>query len=446
MKPKRINSRRPAGGVLRGAYAMRCMIGVALLLPLSSGTLYAFSWSLFTQQSVLRNPPQNAQQNAMPGHTGSACTSARSAFTRLVCAEPDLAAVESILIIALRDAKKAATLDDQILLANEQRAWIQEQNQKCDLVGKDNAPVAELRLDKQCLEDAINDRIADLQGGSQTGSIPAASSPPPTQNLIITPDIQPTAPSSGESGSNGAPTFQRLRFSALANGIGGTIECSALPPHQQNDPAAATPLSEKSVVEIAIDDDKNSYQIFEDDSWGSLLDGLRSAAGAACSSALKSGRLRNSANEPIQEVGDAFEAYSPKGLFMAYSDGLTTPWTLQINLPKARKTVKSDLGIQTWLDPSQLARNPYFFKGSVVGMVIQFDHMLSGNDAVFEQSGASVFVSGVSPSLFHNHELVVLAGRVKGNKGLVDSMGSEELLPDLDYLGAYKCGKTCEGF
>jgi hypothetical protein len=209
---------------------------------------------------------------------------------------------------------------------------------------------------------------------------------------------------------------------------------------------ANTPFSGKWIVRIAINNNENSYRLFETDSWAAFLDNLRVAVRTACTSAFKSGRLRNAANEPINELNDVFEVYSPQGLFAAYSIGQNNSWTLQTNIPKARKVVKSDLGIQTWLDPSQLARNPYFFKGSVVGMVIQFDHMLSDNEAVFERPGAEIFVSGVSPSLFQNKELVVLAGRVTGNKGLVSPVGSEALLPALDYVGAYKCSNGCDGF
>jgi hypothetical protein len=186
--------------------------------------------------------------------------------------------------------------------------------------------------------------------------------------------------------------------------------------------------------------------MYESDTWTPFLDDLRNAAHTSCASAAKSGRLRNAANEPVTELNDVFEVYSPRGLFMAYGTGQDNPWTLQSNLPKARKVVKSDLGIQDWIYPSQLTRNPYFFKDSVVGMVVQFDHMLSENEAVFERSGAEIFVSGVSPKFFQDKELIVLAGRVTGNKGLISPMGSEVLLPALDYIGSYKCGDQCSGF
>lgn len=417
------------GWATRIGCVMRWMVWAAVLVAGVTGTAYA-------------------QQNVPASRTGTLCKSARGAVVRLICADPDLAAVESILALAFQDAKRGATPDDQKLLAKEQLSWIRERNQKCGLIGKDYAPLAELRSAQQCLEDAINERIADLQDdGSQTNSISSPVTPQPSLNVIIAPDVQPAITAApGGSASSELPTFQKLRFSAPANEIDGTIECSVRQPQQGNDPAAIGALSGKSIVKIAINDDANSYRMFENDTWGPFLDGLRSAAYSACTNALKSGRLRNSANEPISDLNDAFEAYSPQGLFVAYGVSLTTPWTLETNQPKARKTVKSDLGIQTWIEPSQLARNPYFFKGSVVGMVIQFDHMLSDKDAVFERSGAQIFVTGVSAVHFQNRELVVLAGRVMGNKGLVSPMGSEVLLPELDYLGAYKCGNACGAF
>jgi hypothetical protein len=250
---------------------------------------------------------------------------------------------------------------------------------------------------------------------------------------------------SGGSGSDELPTFQELHFSAPTDGIGGTLNCSAPSSRQGGDPLGSTSAL-KWVVEISIDDDASSYRMFENDTWGPFLDNLRISVRSACANALQSGRVRNTSNEPIKEIADAFEVYSPHGLFMAYSVGQNSPWTLQRNLPKARKTVKSDLGIQNWISASQLSINPYYFKGSVVGMVIQFDHMLSKDEAIFELPGAEIFVSGVSPNLFKDKERIVLAGRVMGNKGVISPMGRETLLPSLDYVAAYKCGEACDNF
>jgi uncharacterized protein YecT (DUF1311 family) len=375
------------------------------------------------------------------------CNAAGTAAGRLICSDADLAGVNSILSLALQDSEKAASPEDRKLLLKEQLTWKQERNEKCSLTGKDHAPLDELQLAKQCLEDAIEDRISELQDGDQTGATNSSAPVPNSLNVIITPVAQSSV-SVGPGGSQFSefPSFQELHFSAPANGVGGLIDCNAIPAQDVGSALVNTPYDKKFVVKIAIDDDDNSYRMFESDGWTSFLNDLRDIVHTSCASAIKSGRLRNATNEQITELNDVFEVSSSQGLFVAYSVGQNSPWVLQINLPKARKVVKSDLGIQTWIRPSQLTKNPYFFKGSVVGMVIQFDHMLSANQAIFQQSGDEIFVSGVAPNLFQSKDLVVLAGRVSGNKGLISSTGSEALLPALEYVGTYKCGDRCEGF
>jgi len=409
---------------------MRLMACLALLITLFAETAIA-------QQGVPRNRPLVA------------CKSPRSAFSRLVCADPDLDAVQSILTLALQDAKSVVPTNDlKHSLAREQLSWVREQTQNCGLTGKDHAPIGALRGSKECLENAIEARISDLQDEAPTDTIP---SPPPIptpngQTLIITPVSGPSVSvGPGGSGSDELPTFQELHFSAPTDGIGGSLNCSA-PSSRQGGETLGSANTSKSVVKITIDNDSSSYRMFENDTWGPFLDNLRTSARSACANALKSGRLRNTSNEPIKEINDVFEVGSPNELFMAYSIGQNSPWTLQRNLPKARKTVKSDLGIQSWISASQLTTNPYYFKGSVVGMVIQFDHMLSKSEALFELPSGEIFVSGVSPNQFHDKERIVLAGRVTGNKGVINPMGSEALLPSLDYIGAYKCGNVCDDF
>ena len=375
-----------------------------------------------------------------------ACKSARTASARLICADSHLAAADATLSAALHAAEAMSGPNVQKLLAKEQLAWTQQRDQKCGLTQNIYLPIAQLLLRKQCLEDAIQARIDDLQNDSQTGSISQTSSSD-AQNIIITPVIEPAAllaPSN--SGSKEPPTFREMQFSAPTDGISGTMDCSAPSYQQGGDPLANTSVGGKWIVKIAIHDDTNSYRMFENDTWTPFADSLRSAVRTACASALKSGRLRNWANEPISELSDMVEVYSAEGLFMAYSTGPNTSWVLQTNLPKARKAVTADLGIETWVKPNQLARNPYFFKDSLVGMVIEFDHMLSDNDAVFTSAGAQIFVSGVRPALFQDKEQIVLAGRVIGNKGVISPSGSETLLPALDYVGSYKCSNTCAGF
>ena len=378
--------------------------------------------------------------------TRTACPSAKSASARLMCDDPQLAAMHSALAKAFLDAKKSASPQTQQVLAKKQRTWAQELNQKCGLTGRDS--IDQLRAAKPCLEDAIKAQIAALQDGSQTSPAPLppppapapAPAPPHSQNVFIDPVVDNAAPA-----RPGPQTFQRLRFSASTDGISGFIECSAPSAYEGTDPLAETPFSGKWIVKISISDDTNSYRLFENDTWGPALDNLRSAARAECANALASGRLRNAANEPISQLYDVFEVYSPQRLFLAYSTGPQARWSVPFNLPNARRKIRSDLGIQKWIEPSQLMRNPYFYKGTVVGLVMQFDRMLSKNEAVFVRNGDEVFVSGVPPMLFQDKDLTVLAGRVTGNKGLIDPSGNESLVPALDYVAAVKCGGACQG-
>jgi uncharacterized protein YecT (DUF1311 family) len=397
---------------------------------------------------ILCAQPAFAQIVAAPAvrSTKITCKAGRSASARLICADPDLMAVESILGIAYRDAKTAASPGVQQSLLQEQLTWIRERDQKCGLTGMDYKPIRELLPTKQCLEDAIEARIDELQDTSQTDSISSPSIAPPPPTIMMTPLVQaPGSSPPGSSTTNELPTFQDLHFTSAADGIGGIVKCSSPSSQLGDDPLANTPLSGKLIIKIAIDDNPTTYHMFENDTWGPFLDNLRNAAHSGCANALKAGRLRNASNERIDKLNDLFEVYSPQEIFLAYSTSIDSPWALQTNLPRARKQLKADLGIETWVEPSQLTKNPYFFKGSLVGMVVQFDHMLSANEAVFERAGSEIFVSGVSATQFQSKELVVLAGRVMGNKGVISPSGSEDLLPALTYAGARTCDNACAG-
>lgn len=78
-------------------------------------------------------------------------------------------------------------------------------------------------------------------------------------------------------------------------------------------------------------------------------------------------------------------------------------------------------------------------------MVMQFDRTISKDEAVFVRNGDNIFVSGVPATLSQDKDLIVLAGRVAGNKGLIDPSGNEALVPALDYVAAVKCGNVCQG-
>ncbi len=373
------------------------------------------------------------------------CKTARTASTRLICAEPDLTAIDAILSVAYRGAKAAAAPGAKWSLIQQQSNWIRDRDQKCGLTGRNFQPIRELLPAKQCLESAIEARISDLEYGPETGSISQAPPPPPPPTISVTPVLQsPILRADGVPASNEPPPFKELHFSSSADGIDGAIKCSSLLKQGGSDPVSAA-MQGKSFVKIAIDGSPTSYRMFENDAWEPFLDNLRSAAQLACTNALKTGRLRDDGNEIVAEVNDVFEVSSPQGLFTAYSIGPNTPWVLETNLPRARKQLKAALGIDTWVEPSQLAKNPYFFKNSSVGMVVRFDHMLSSNDAVFSRSGSEIFVSGVPSATFQSNELVVLAGRVMGNKGVIGPLGNESLLPSLNYIGARPCDNSCDG-
>jgi uncharacterized protein YecT (DUF1311 family) len=383
----------------------------------------------------------NSQTPSMTDGTDAACRAARSAFDRLKCADPELAALDSRLSKMYLDAKNSAPVKNQDALEKEQQTWTRDRNQTCGLTGNDSAPIDQLRAATPCLENSIEARLVVLQADPQTSSI-TPSIAPQSQNVIIEPAVDAAL-------GPGPQPFQQLRFSATADGISGTIACSAPSLTNGVDPLAESSFKGKWIVEIAMSDSANTYRLFANDTWSPVLDNLRTAARAECAKALASGNLRNTANEPIGELYDVFEVYSPQGYFLAFSTGPNAPWSVQINLPKTRRKLESDLGIQKWIDPSQLTRNPYFFKGTVVGMVMRLDHMLSQNEAIFVRDGAEVFVSGVSRPLFSNDdirdkEFIVLAGRVTGNKGLIDPSGNEALVPALDYVAASKCGDACQ--
>jgi hypothetical protein len=240
----------------------------------------------------------------------------------------------------------------------------------------------------------------------------------------------------GEGAQDSSTTFS---FSASVNGVSGIADCGATSSPQQG--LANTPLSGKSIVKITIADDANSYRMFASDAWTPFLNDLRSSVHFACASTLQAGGLQGAA----EQSNSPYAVFSSQGLFAAYSTSINTPWIVQTNLPQARKQLESDLGIQKWIEPSQLARNPYFFKDQVVGMVILFDRKISEDEAVFARADAQIFVAGLPPNRFADRQRVVLVGRVTGNKGVTDPSGNEQLMPALDYLGAADCEKACAG-
>ncbi len=414
-----------------------------------------------------------AQQVALPNR-GGVCATARTAAARLICADPELSARDAKLAVAYRQKKSHSPLAEQSALLKEQLLWMRQRDQKCGLVGKDAAPLAELREAKPCVESELEARLAELQKPDQPNTVlpapaPSAAATPgaalneptsPTnapalvanpaaavatgpvssaatnQAVIITRLAQQTAVSaaSGETASS----LNRFRFSTSASGVSGTADCGTASLSQAANRPANADVSAEPVVKIVLTDDASSYQLFENDSWRAVLDEIRGAVHAACLKA-----WATSTKGSGTALNELYQAGSSAGLFVAHSTGLTGPWTVETNVPQMRKKLQSDLGIEKWIKPSQLARNPYFFKDQVVGIVVQLDHKISDSQAVFARSSAQIFVAGV-PKNFMSRDMVVLAGRVVGNKGVVDQSGSEQLMPAVDYIGTADCTQACE--
>ena len=136
--------------------------------------------------SISKIAASNGQN--VPANNSMVCKSAKDALARLICADPDLAALDLKLAIAFQDAKVAAAPDAQKLLVKEQQTWTRERNRKCGLTGKNDAPMGAPLSGKQCVEDAIGSRIAELQHRLQAASISQA----PASNTQDAPLIDAT--------------------------------------------------------------------------------------------------------------------------------------------------------------------------------------------------------------------------------------------------------------
>lgn len=418
-----------------------------------------------------------AQQVPLPNR-GGICATARTAAARLICADPELSARDAKLAAAYRQKKNHSPLAEQSALLKEQLLWMRQRDQKCGLVGKDAAPLAELREAKPCVESELDARLAELQNPpplntvtsnpvlppsaaatpgvalnepTSTANAPApvpnptavstnsVNSLPTNQDIIIAPLVQQTAIAAGAG--QAASSLDKFRFSASASHISGTADCGTPSSHAANGAAnASLSVGLMPTVKIELADDANSYQLFENDSWRVVLDEVREAVHSACLKALSAS---NNGSQTTTDLDHVYEVNSSAGLFVAHGTGLTGPWSVTTNVPQTRKKLQSDLGIEKWIKPSQLARNPYFFKDEVVGMVVQLDHKISDTQAVFVRSSAQIFVAGV-PKNFTSRDMMVLAGRVVGNKGVVDQSGSEQLMPAVDYIGTADCTQACE--
>ncbi len=112
-----------------------------------------------------------------------------------------------------------------------------------------------------------------------------------------------------------------------------------------------------------------------------------------------------------------------------------------------RAKFTSDYGIQQWFVPIDgqpgtelrpLIGNPYIFKDRIIALYLGFDHVLSENDAVFQNWHRPFVVSGVPSTMFQGPTDVVLAAKVLGVKQI-----GAEAVPHLQFIGAFSCGGSC---
>ncbi len=407
-----------------------------------------------------------APQGGHPSRV-TVCPTARTAAARLICADTALSALDTKLAAAFRQNRSRVPPAAQKGFLNEQLTWMRQRDQKCGLAGKNAAPLDELRKARECMQTEIEARLVQLQNTAQpnlpnsvltTNAVgPTVNAPSVAPSLTAAPTVSETTaainqtvnqaivltPVTAPTGSGGtvqASGRQRFQFSVPASGISGTADCEATASSYATNLPASTGAAPRSVIEITPVDDVSSVPIFENDTWRTLLDGVRQAVHARCGLASDA---TNNSSQTSSNPEELYEVNSSRGLFVAQSTGVNGAWRVETNLPLERKKFQSDLAIQKWIKASELTRNPYFFKDMVVGMIVQLDHKISDHEAVFTRSGEKIFVSGV-PSGFVDPQLLVLAGRVLGNKGVVDPSGSEQLMPALDYLGTADCANTCE--
>jgi uncharacterized protein YecT (DUF1311 family) len=156
----------------------------------------ARAWQLYRPKPVpnpsrRRAPAQagNSQEQALvPRGTEKpsfACISARTAAARLICADRDLARLDSVLSVAFQSRRAQIAAPDQSRFVAKQLAWLRDRNTRCELVdGKSKAAIEELAPSKPCMMNAITERTTFL---AQTTDPSIASSGRAQQPLSLLP-------------------------------------------------------------------------------------------------------------------------------------------------------------------------------------------------------------------------------------------------------------------
>ena len=102
------------------------------------------------------------------------CSKAKTASARLICADGELARLDSQLGAAFQRQKNQIPASEQQQFVAEEVAWIRERNKRCNLVGNDAAAIEALVPSKPCMISAIQARINSLSEFASTQSPSAA--------------------------------------------------------------------------------------------------------------------------------------------------------------------------------------------------------------------------------------------------------------------------------
>ncbi len=103
------------------------------------------------------------------------CAQAKTAAARLICADAELARLDWELGAAFQKRKLQLDAIEQPVFAGEELAWIRDRNERCGMVGKNDATTDVLASSKPCLASAIRERIAFLAQPESSLSRPASA-------------------------------------------------------------------------------------------------------------------------------------------------------------------------------------------------------------------------------------------------------------------------------
>jgi uncharacterized protein YecT (DUF1311 family) len=102
------------------------------------------------------------------------CATAKTRTARLICADEELARLDSELGEAVQKRKLQLSATQQSQVVADQLVWIRDRNEHCGLVGKNDAATEVLASSKTCMVSAIRARIAFL-GQTEAAVLPANS-------------------------------------------------------------------------------------------------------------------------------------------------------------------------------------------------------------------------------------------------------------------------------